>query len=262
MAYENNSNKKHPLIQFKGKYPNIYVTQGIDGYQLIRSLEPGNEAFFEIMPSGSYRSHGPKGEEVRVTMGKKHEYGADGASRTYDGHVDEKVGGTHRQAVDGSKHTEVAGNKFEAGGGIAISGTKDSKIDSQTQGDKFETTKGSLTTERTGNVHSSIIGDYVASVDGQRHETIKTGEYGIHVQDGSYDLRIETGKSKFYSLDDMLSESTTKITNMVGASSNTIMTPSEITIQTTKKITIQVGGSKIEITPSGIKMTAPRIDLN
>lgn len=256
MAYEKDSNKKHPLIKFTGRYPNIYVTQGIDGYQNIRSLEPGSEAFFEIFTSGSYRSHGPSGEEVRVTMGKKHEYGADGASSTFDGHVDEKIGATKRSNVDGSRHAETAGNISEAGGGVKIEGIKDSKIEAQTKGDKYGTTKGNVVTEHTGNVHTVTIGDVVNVYKGNFHETVSDGDAGINVQQGSLDTKINAGKMRYDVAQNISIISHDQINMLVDKGAGTI------SAKALTKITLEVGGSKIEISEGGIKMTAPRIDLN
>lgn len=256
MAYEKDSNRKHPLIKFEGNYPNIYVTQGIDGYQAIRSLQPGKESFFEIFTTGSYRSHGPEGEEVRVSMGKKHEYGVDGASVTNDGHVDEKVKGTKRSNVDGSRHQETAKNVSEAGGGVKIEGTKDSKYDAQTKGDKFGTTKGNVVTEHTGNVHTVNIGDVVNVYKGNFHETVSDGDAGINVQQGNLDTKVNSGKMRFEVEKNVSLISHDQINVLVDKGAGTI------SMTAINKITLTVGGSSITMTPDNVTIVSPRIDLN
>jgi hypothetical protein len=230
MTYD--SNQSHPKIEYKGTYPNLHVTQGADGSQTIRSLEPGSESYFEVQPSGSYTGHGPDGQHVQVTVDKKHEYNGDGKSSTTDGHHDEKVGGTHRQNVDGSTHKEVSGNQFSGGGGAVISGSQDSHIHSVTSGDHFTTTEGNVITDHTGHVNHNITGDFVEQVTGNRFEMV-TGDYGINNQGGNYDIQTDSGKTRVFSGSDILIESGTKITLKVGSSTITI-TDSNITVKSTR----------------------------
>jgi hypothetical protein len=234
MTYD--SNQKHPKIEYKGTYPNLHVTQGLDGYQIIRSLEPGSESFFEIFPSGNYRGHGPDGQQVDVTVDKKHEYNGDGKSSTTDGHHDEKVGGSHRQNVDGGAHKEVAGNQYHGGGGVVVSGSQDSHIHSVTSGDHFHTTEGDMITDHTGNVNHNITGDLVQQVTGNHYEMI-TGEFGINNQGGSTDITTDSGSTRIFSGSDILIESNIKIV-------------------------LKVGSSTITIASGNITLKSPRIDLN
>lgn len=246
------ANQKHPKIEYKGKYPNLIVTQGVDGYQIIRSIEPGQESFFEIFPSGNYRGVGPKGEQVEVTVDKKHEYNADGKSVTTDGHHDEKTGGSYRKNVDGGSSQEVAGNQYQGGGGVVISGSQSSHIHSVTSGDHFQTTEGDVTTDHTGNVHHNITGDFVQFTTGHRVESV-VGEYSINNQTGNFDVQTDVGKTRIFSGDKMLIKSSTEIKLNVDQSIITMKNSS---------IKLEVGDSFILITPAGIELKGARIDLN
>lgn len=277
MAY--NPNQKHPKIDFKGKYPNMYVTQGIDGYQLIRSLEPGLESFFEIMTTGSYRGHGPKGEEVNVTMDKQHNYVSGGVSEHTDGHRHESTMQS-KTSVNASEHKETKGNKSEAGGGVHIAGSKDSKMEAQTQGDKHQVTKGHIITDHTGDINYNLTGDVVNMIKGNKHETVSSGEYGINIQNGNFDKKINAGKLRYdvaknvsiishdqinmlvdAGVGSISSKATQLVRQQVGDQSNTIITPATITIQTTDNITIKCGSSSIILTPDGITIKGTSISF-
>lgn len=223
-GYEEGSNQKHPKLKYEGTYPNLHVTQGADGSQIIRSLEPGKEAVFHVEPSGSYEGHGPDGQKVSVSVGKEHSYNAEGTSSTTDGHSDTKVGGSSRTNTDGGSSAETGGNQYSGGGGISVSATADSQINSATGGDKFETTSGSIVTDHEGNVNHNTTGDYVTQVTGNKHDMV-SGEYGIHVSGGNMDVAVDGGNYKV--------ESPTKIILKVGSSTIT-MTPDNITIKATK----------------------------
>jgi hypothetical protein len=44
------------------------------------------------------------------------------------------------------------------------------------------------------------------------------GEYGIHISEGNFDTQIDSGKARIWASDDILIESTSKITLKVGDS--------------------------------------------
>lgn len=234
--YEEGSNQKHPKIKYEGVYPNLHVTQRADGSQEIRSLEPGKECFFVVQPSGSYTGYGPDGAEVSVSVGKKHDYAADGTSSTTDGHADSKVSGTSRTNTDGGTSSETGGNQYSGSGGHSVNGTQGSQINSSTSGDSFNTTEGSIVTDHTGNVNHNITGDFVEQITGNKVEIIN-GEYGLNNQGGNVDIKLDSGKYRLKAADDILIDSDTKIT-------------------------LKVGGSTIVITPDNITITSARVDIN
>ena len=232
MSYD--PNNAHPKIPFLGKYPNLHVFQD-HAQQILKSLEPGKESLFHVLPTGNYTGHGPDGAEVNVTVGKQHSYNADGHSSTTDGHQDSKVSGTKRDATEGGHHSETAGNKYEGGGGTKIEATKDSQIN-HSDGDGFHVTEGNLITDHTGSVNHNYTGDLVQQVTGHKVDMIN-GEYGVHISSGNYDMQLDDGKARVRASNDILIESDTKIT-------------------------LKVGGSTITITPSNITINSARVDIN
>jgi hypothetical protein len=200
MTYD--PNQAHPKIPYKGTYPNLLVTTRPDGSQEIRSIEPGQEASFIIHPDGSYSGVGPDGQHVSVQTGKSHSYNADGVSSTADGHSDSKVSGTSRSTTEGGSHSETGGNQSSAGGGAKISGTNDSQINTSAGGDGFHTTEGNIVTDHTGDVHHNIMGNDISQITGNKIEMI-SGEYGIHVQKGNFDLTLDNGKIKIEASDEI-----------------------------------------------------------
>lgn len=211
-------NTKHPNIEFKGKYPNLWVDTFPDGHQTLRSLQPGQESFFTIEPAGNYTGHGPDGQKVSVTVDKEHEYGADGKSSTLDGHSDSKVAGTSRTNVDQSTNSETGGNKYEGGGGLHISGSRDSKMDASTGGDHYQTTSGNVTSDHEGNRHQNVSGDIVTQIRGNK-VTIVGGDEAINNQGGSVDFKIDKGKFRLKAADEIIIDSDTKIILKVGGNS-------------------------------------------
>ena len=229
-------NQKHPKIDYEGEYPNLHVTQGADGHQTIRSLEPGKESYFTVEPTGNYTGYGPQGQRVSVAVGKTHDYVAGGSSSTIDGHADVKVGSTMRTNVDGGVEQEIGGAMYEGVGEIAISGSLDSRIDASVGGDGFQVTEGNIVTDHTGDVNHNVSGSLVQQVTGDRADIVGN-DWAINVQGGNMDTQVDSGKVRIKAGSDILIESDTKIT-------------------------IKVGDSTIIIGPAGIEIKSTRIDLN
>ena len=228
-------NVKHPKLPYLGTYPNLHVSQDAAGFQTIKSLEPDNEALFHVTPTGSYEGHGPDGAKVEVVVGKTHGYHGDGHSQTIDGFADQKVSGSMRSNSDGGRSSETGGDNYSGGGGHQVSGSGDSQV-THSSGDVFATTEGSHTTQHDGDVHHSMNGDMVSQITGNKHEII-TGEWGLNNQGGNMDVQVDLGKVRLFAGNDILIESTTTIT-------------------------LKVGSSIINITPSGIVIKASKVDIN
>ena len=224
-------NQKHPKIDYEGEYPNLHVVQGADGHQLIRSLEPGKESFFQVEPTGNYTGYGPQGQRVSVAVGKTHDYVAGGSSSTVDGHLDQKVGSTMRQNVDGGVEQEIGGSMYSGVSGAVISGSLDSKVDASVGGDGFHVTEGNIVTDHTGDVNHNVSGSLVQQVTGDRADIV-SNDWAVSVQQGSLDAQVDSGKVRIKAAQDILIESDTKIT-------------------------LRVGGSYMEMTPNKIVVYAP-----
>lgn len=233
-------NQKHPKIDYEGEYPNLHVTQGVDGHQLIRSLEPGKESFFQVEPTGNYTGYGPQGQRVSVAVGKTHDYVAGGSSSTVDGHADVKVGSTMRTNVDGGMEQEIGGSVYEGAGGVVISGSLDSKVDASVGGDGFHVTEGNIVTDHTGDVNHNVSGSLVQQVTGDRADMVGS-DWAISVQGGSLDAQVDSGKVRVKAAQDILIESDTKITLKVGGSYME-MTPNKIVIYTPGQVVVASKG--------------------
>jgi hypothetical protein len=241
MAYD--PNQAHPKIDFLGTYPNLHVIQD-HALQILKSLEPGKESLFQVLPTGNYTGFGPDGAEVSVTVGKKHQYNADGKSTTTDGHQDEKVGATKRSTISGDAHTETAGNKYDGNGGVVVSGSNDSQI-THSSGDVFHTSEGNHITDHTGSVNHNFTGDYVEQTTGNKI-VIVNGENGVNVQTGNMDTQVSDGKYRIKAAKEILVDSDTSITLRVGDS---------IIVITTNSITATVGKKGISIKSDGVRIT-------
>ena len=245
MAYD--PNQAHPKIDYKGTYPNLHVTQRADGSQELRSLEPGKETYFDVQPTGNYTGYGSDGAVVEVTVGKKHEYNADGTSKTTDGHADEKVSGSSRTTISGASHNEVAGNKYDGAGGVVVTGSNDSQI-THSSGDIFHTTDGNHITDHTGTVNHNITGDFVEQITGHK-VSIVNGEFGTNVQGGNVDVQVNDGKYRLKAAKEILIDSDTSITLKVGQS--TIVITSDTITATVNGI----NGKGISIKSDGVRIT-------
>ena len=230
MVYD--PNQKHPKIVYDGVYPNLFVTQRADGSQEIRSMEPGKESYFTIEPSGNYQGHGPNGENVIVSVGKTHEYKADGHSLTTDGHSDVKISGTSRVNIDGSSSAETAGAENKSVGENSVNVSKGSTFQSSSSGDSYISTKGDKVSSHEGDKHENITGDVVMQITGNKLELL-SGEYGLHLSSGNMDTQLDSGSYRLKVSQNIIIESTTSITLKCG-SSNILIEPSKITITTSE----------------------------
>ena len=246
-------NVKHPKLPYEGNYPNLHVSQDAAGNQIVKSLEPGKEAYFEIMASGSYYGHAADGSKTEVVVGKTHQYHADGVSKTADGHVDEKVSGSARSNSDGGRSSENGGDSYSGGSGHTISATQDSGV-SHSSGDIFHTSEGNHVTQHDGNINHAVTGDMVEAVNGHKMEII-TGEYGINIQSGNFDVQTNDGKTRIKSSDAILIDSDTSITLQVCGTSITITgsgivinSGGDTTIKSSKRNVIRSNqGTKLEV---------------
>jgi hypothetical protein len=244
MAY--NPNQAHPKIQYKGTYPNMHVSQDAGGFQIIKSIQPGLESLFHVTPTGSYTGHGPSGEKVKVTVGKEHKYNADGVSSTADGHTDTKVAGNARNTVAGGGHEEHGGNKYAGGGGVNISGSRDSQINAATSGDKFDVTEGKVATDHTGNVSRNVTGNIVENVKGNKVNMV-TGDYGINIQGGAYDVQVAKDarlkvSNQFYLISDFLLQLKVQNSIISMLEAGTIVVSADGTLMLNAKNSVEITG--------------------
>jgi len=116
---------------------------------------------------------------------------------------------------------------------IDISGGSVSRVPVGSDNHKFESTAGDKTQVLDGNLHSTYKEDRVVAVGKNDINMVNEGDYAMHVQSGNWDTDIAK-KARFYSGDDILIESETKITLKVG-NSRIIIEPNHIQIISNNK---------------------------
>lgn len=173
-------------------------------------------------------------------------YNSGGSSKTTDGHQDTaalEAKGSSRENFAGDKGSSAKGQQYKGAGETSIDGSKDGGY-SNHNGDTYATTTGNRISEHTGNTASHHEGDKTSSTTGNKHSSIK-GEYGIHVQGGNMDIKVDSGKFQVKSDAVLTIESVAEIILKVGESTVTI-TSSGVTIKTTGDIVTDGNTTKIQ----------------
>lgn len=94
--------------------------------------------------------------------------------------------------------------------------------------------------------------DHADTVAGSKYSIVNQGEYGIHVQQGNMDTRVEKGKLQIYSGDKMIVNT---------ASTMDTKSAQDMTITSQTKILLTVGSSYILIEPSKITIKSPVVEI-
>lgn len=234
------------------KYGTIYGFQGILGehkFVFSNPAEPENYSYQEVDASGTYKTLQKSKEKVEIQtcldVGEKRSYCAGGTSNHCDGNVDQKNMSTSRKDTVGDDGESIGGKKFvtHVQGQYRVAGSADANfvLDSQqasplSKTKSFFATDGDRIYEHDGDDNSAYTGDYVQAVTGNKISMVEKGDYAVHVQKGNYDCHV--------------------------AANGRIYTDKDLLIESGTKITLKVGGSTIEITPSNITIKSARIDLN
>jgi len=218
--------------------------------------KPDNASEVEFNYDGSFVSKEVDSAKQGVTNSLDHlslAYNSKGKSSQVDGHNDSNVESTDRTNVAGDKGTSVGGDAYDGAGGKRMSGSKEGSFDNDADGNTYKTSKGDVVTEHTGSKYSSLEGDECSSVKGNKVQMISDGDYSLHVQGGSMDTRVESGKLQIYSGDAMIVNT---------AATALYRSINDMTITSDTKITLKVGGASIVIESGSITLKADRIDLN
>jgi len=243
-------NKKLPVDpwsekEIEVKYPWVYgEADNLGGlnFKYRNIKEPDKNSSQSLNPSGSYETVQQDGErkEIKTSLnpGETRSYTGGGASTQTDGHADENNEATKRTTAAGDVGLQGARNLLQGFAENVIEGSKNKSSFTMgaSESKVYESSKGDIIKEHSGNEHSSYEGDKVTSIKGNNINMIQEGDYSLHVQSGNYDVQVQT--------------------------KGRIKTDSDLLIESTTKITLKVGESTIEITPSGIVIKSSRIDLN
>lgn len=271
MAINNDDNKKLPETPGKvtGQKDVRYFTihHSVDGtgsqhYAPFDLGESKQYSFDESWTStGGYQSReAHKKTEMTTSLRYEHRaHNIGGHSQTGEASGQSYFNDTFSATTVGDSGYDVGGNKFSGiaknevkarNGGLVETNNKNSS------NPRAEYSSGDRNIDTDGSSYNSVGQSRVSVVKKDDVTIVSEGDKATHIQKGSYDLQVSTGKLHMMtSSDELIANSNVKVLLQVGPDA-------KITIDLTK-IKLQVGGgSYIEITSGGIKMVSPRIDLN
>jgi uncharacterized Fe-S cluster protein YjdI len=238
MSKINDTNNKLPKAapeKVVCDYPYLYQEQTLCGelFSRYNNPEKPNESYTsQFNADGSYKTRQISDQYKGLITALAHEvrkYIGGGSSEQVDGNKDTNTESTSNENVRGEKSSGVGENNY-AGAKKNIGGTSQGSFINDTNGTTYKTSKGDVVSSHVGSHYESLEGDNVKAITGNKIDIINEGEHQVHVQGGNMDTRVESGKYKIYSGDEMIITSATKITLKVG-SSEIIIDNGEITIK-------------------------------
>lgn len=249
MATNNDSNKKlpNPPSEVSGNKDarDIEVFLRPDGkgsqiYAPFEFEEAKQYSFEEIWdPMGSYSTtEAHKKTVLKTSLSyESRNYSIGGHSSSHETHAETYVQDTNKLTVEGDNSTEIGKNNYQVGAGINVSsfleGTIEDTGPGRSEAPTYRVSSGDHTQEHSGHYHQSFGKDNVQAVSGNKITIVENGDNAMHVQSGNWDTHIAK-KARFYSGDDILIESETKITLKVG-NSRIIIEPDHIQIISNNK---------------------------
>jgi len=247
-------NKKHPedprdkplgtLGAADPKYPWVGGTVDILGREDIHYADPDKpyEAFHKVLNhSGSSTitetAQNPKDALTNEFMYHKRSYAASGSSSYHEGHGEQASLVSTSSSVAQHTGMQSGGNMYQGAGKLSISASQGGTSGCTTAGDGYTSSNGDDYNEHVGNKSNNTEGNVVDTICGDKctviskgsNDTSGSGQYLINVQDGNMDTQVDGGKYRVKAGNDITIDSTTKITLVVGGSS-IVIEPSKITI--------------------------------
>lgn len=202
------------------------------------SAELGFDGRYEVLENGEKKVK----HVLENSIG--YHYGSKGQSHHFDGHHDHATQGNYNRNSQLDSSTKTGADSTEGAGGTIQKGSHGGSFTNDSGGTKFETTSGDHVKQHDGHIHTNIKGDAVDAVVGNKY-TITQKDYGIHVQGGgNMDFKIDGGQYQIQSGKDVTIKSATKITLQVGGSS-IVITPNDITIISGGTVNIKGSGDII-----------------
>jgi hypothetical protein len=222
-------NKKLPVDPWSSgvielKYPWVYgEADNLGGatFKYRNLKEPDKNSSLAINPSGSYQTVQQDSERKEITTalnpGETRSYTGGGASTQTDGHVDDNGESTRRSTTAGDVGQQGGRNFMQGFAENVIKGSKNesSFVMGASESKVYQASKGDIVTDHDGSLHTNLGGDQVFTVKGNVINSVKEGDYSLHIQSGNFDTQVET-KGRMFFGDDLLIESATKITLKVG----------------------------------------------
>jgi len=180
---------------------------------------------------------------VNMFMPQKNESVSGGSSTTVDKHVAHHIGGTENKVAKGDIGKQSACNVIEGAGGTKHSGANLGATENTQDGHTYKMSTGDHIETRDGSLHISLGTDYMKSVGGN-DMTLINGDFSVSAN-GNVDIQAGTGNF-----------------HVSGAESVQANSPGPITVTSLTSITFVCGSSRISMTPTGVTIVSPRIDLN
>ena len=208
-------------------YPWLQGSAGLLGDRNTTFANPDatDEAYNEIIHhDGTFEHKEANGLESKLSK-EVRGYVSSGDSRNTDGQSASYNQSSKLVDVKIDMGQSSGGDLLKGHGGKELGGAKEGSYNG-TDGDTFKTSKGNVIKTHDGDIHSSTDGDHISTVIGTHYHTV-VGEHGINVQDGNYDLKVNSGQLQ------------------MNAASN-------ITINSTTKIIFKCGVNTIELSSSGL----------
>jgi len=211
------------------------------------SAEIGFTGAYKVIENGAKKIVHSLENAVGYNYGK-------GQSNHQDGHQDNNSEGNTNNNTKNDHALKAGGDSYKGSGGVEQNGTGgDGSFNNNTGGSTFETTSGDHVKQHDGHIHTNIKGDEVHAVVGNKYHTVK-GDHGHYVQSGNYDIKVESGKTRFDIAQNLslLSRDQVNITADGGTGSVNISGTGSVNITAANKIILQVGESSITITSGNI----------
>lgn len=211
---------------------------GDDGNQRSKYQNPNdiqNSFQNETAANGKHTQSRMNGDQSDGPLDSSH---SPGHSRESVANGVSSSAGGHRYVYSGNtSDTVVASQASLSAGGDILLGSKKTNVncragcaesDQRSDATKFQITSGDKVQKHKGNMFQFVENDYGVTIGKNKYENVK-GEFGLHIQDGNWDTKVDGGEAKF---------------------------------EVQNKITFKVGTSTIVMEPGKITITADRIDLN
>jgi hypothetical protein len=217
------------------------IYQGVDGHGHIKYHTPATKYFEESWTAAGSVTTVAADKKTEITtcldVGEVRNYTIGGFSSTHESHVETHVEDTRKDTTVGDRSEEILRNRYVINAGktvvSSLEGTVHNSGGGKSSAPTYNLSEGDFTDNRNGNFHSVVKKDSVQAVSGNKINIVENGDYAMHVQSGNWDTHIAK-KARFYSRDDILIESETKITLKVG-NSRIIIEPNHIQIISNNK---------------------------
>ena len=222
-------NKKLPDSDVEWEYPYNQCTQTLGGHEISWNSTPNNASATCFHPPGTYTEINANGQKTELVSDKTYTYGTQGVSFTTEASYDSLSSAERKNIGDGGSHSENGGSESKAGFGSSATLVKNMGVSYCDE--QYDISSGNCFRQNNdANDHNNTIGDNVSFIKGTKYQHVTEGEYGLRVADGNVDIQSDSGKTRIKSGDEIIIDSDTKITLVVGSSSIVIET-GKITIK-------------------------------